>query len=352
MRSAAFGGALALCFALSGLAHAQSDTSSELDRILSLVQTDPVAALPAAEALAQTGDAEALNLLSTLLFDPPQGAEPQPVRAMALLEEAVQAGSVAAQVNLGGRLLRNTDKADDVRAVELLQAASNAPGGVGADLAAHQLGLAYLLCAGVSQDETRGVELLRRAVAFDPRNRDAHYWLSRSLEGGWGVAPDDRAAMEHLTLAGALGDARAQWVLGMKLLDNANGQADPVAAYALVRASAEQGYGPGMVSHAVMLATGEGVAPDPAQARGWYELAGATGSAHALRGLGMMLLTGEGGPPDEARGAALLALAAEAREPMAVKLTEQFAAELAAIDPGSVRAERDAWIQRYGAPTH
>ena len=56
-----------------------------------------------------------------------------------------------------------------------------------------------------------------------------------------------------------------------------------------------------MISLAVMLAVGQGVAPDPAEARLWYARTAESGSAHALRALGMMILVGEGGASDHER---------------------------------------------------
>jgi hypothetical protein len=77
-----------------------------------------------------------------------------------------------------------------------------------------------------------------------------------------------------------------------------------------VKASGEAGYRNGQISAAVMLAVGQGVQEDDAQARAWYERAARAGSAHALSSLGMMLITGEGGPIDAVTGQAYLELAA------------------------------------------
>jgi TPR repeat protein len=97
------------------------------------------------------------------------------------------------------------------------------------------------------------------------------------------------------------------------------------------RGPPEKGSVDGMISRAVMLATGEGVAEDKVEARSWYERAarsGEQGWAHALRSLGGMHVIGEGGSVDLPRGFGYLLVAHTAGDGLAGKMIENFRAKL------------------------
>ena len=116
-------------------------------------------------------------------------------------------------------------------------------------------------------------------------------------------------------------------------------EANEVEAYRFMILSSEAGYDNGMISRAVMLATGQGTPLDAAQARVWYEQAAQLGNAHALRGLGIMYLYGEGGEPDIAIGVALLQLAREGGDSIA---------DQTLTDVGPQLPQTEAWYQELG----
>ena len=324
-----------------------SAAQEPLDDAITMLETEPVRALAALEALAEAGDNEARNAVASVLNSPPEGVPRDEARAVRLWEQSVAAGSEAARLNLGTYLLLNDDPADDTRAVSMLQAIDE-PRLV--PLAAYPLGRAALFGNGMERDLEEGSRLMAAAVEATPANTDAQFLLGRAYQNGWGIPVDAVAAYRHLKAAADGGDARAMWNVGMALLNGEGVTANPVQAYQYVRSSAEAGYSSGMISLAVMLAVGQGVEPHPAEAREWYRLAAEDGSAHALRGLAGMLLTGEGGRVDAIRGAAYLDLAAKAGDAQARQMQQAVAGQLAALDQGAVEAAKAAWLRDHGVP--
>lgn len=334
--------------ALAGASAAQEWTDAAVETVFDLLETDPPAALALAEGLAGTGEPDALNLLAVLLREPVDGIQADPLRARALLERAIEGGSDAARLNLAAEMLWNDDPSDDPRGFALVSAI-DLDGPLAAP-AGYLTGRALLFGLGAPQDLARGSALMERAAEADPDNADAQFLAARAFEDGWGRPADPERAYEYMRRAADLEEPRAQWRVGMMLLNGNGVPTNPELAYRFVRRSGEAGYGPGQISTAVMLAIGQGVESDPAQARLWYKRAAEEGSAHALRGLGMMLLTGEGGPLQPEVGAAYLALAAEAGDALAVELRRQLHGEILKLDARSVQAARVDWIARFGTP--
>ncbi|AYG94436.1 sel1 repeat family protein [Brevundimonas naejangsanensis] len=318
-----------------------SPAPDPLDDALTLLQTDPAAAVAALERLADGGDVEATASLATALEI--TGGDPE--RSEHLWAQALQGGSQNARLNIGMRRLTNDDPADDAEAVAWLEGLDE----MYQPVAAYPLGRAYLFGAGVQRDLERGTRLIQTAVRADPGNFDAQFLLGRAYQNGWGVPVDRDAARTHLTLAADSGDPRAQWNLGM-LLISGGASSDVATAYRYVRQAAEQNFESGMISLAVMLARGQGVAPDAAEARLWYARAAEGGSAHALRGLGMMMLVGQGGASDPVKGAAYVELAAEGGDANAATLLRQFAEPLSQLPRADIDAAKAKWLRGHGAP--
>ena len=266
-----------------------------------------------------------------------------------MLEAAAAGGSAAAQVNLATHLLHEADPTGHARAIDLLREAQT-------DERIEPLtwfpwGYAYLFGRGVDRDLTQGAANLWRAVEVHPANAEAQFLLARAYQNGWGMpAPDPDLAYRHMRIAADTGEARAQWHVGMMLLNGEGVSVDRPEAYRFVRASGEAGHLPGMISTAVMLATGEGVQENDIEARGWYQRAAERGSAHALRGLAGMLLMAEGGPEDIERGVAYLELARDGGDANAAAILAQFTIP----DDPALRARlnriKTEWIARHGRP--
>lgn len=167
---------------------------------------------------------------------------------------------------------------------------------------------------GGETDETEGQRLMEEAAnegSYGAQLSLAEHYLN---DGGF-YEKDNAKGLALLMQAVEGGKVKGtslgqvEWRIGMMHLDGRGTPKDSQKAYAWVIRGADNGYDSAMISRAVMLATGDGVAEDDATARTWYSRAiDARGESmfHAMRGLGAMHWFGEGGPVDRAEGCALL----------------------------------------------
>lgn len=250
----------------------------------------------------------AAALAAALLLAPSQhvAAQTNPPAAGAGLDrlrQQARSGGAEAQFELGVALMERRDPASLAEARTWLRQAS-AAGYVEA-----QNAYAGLLLRGVggSRDEREGRRLLLDAASRG--SVGANVTLSMAhRDGTSGFPRDPRRSFAHMQAAASASgpsDGFPQWHLGMMHREGYGTPRNLQEAYRWVAQAAERGHVDGMISRAVMLATGEGVAADPAAARQWYERAARTRRgnwAHALRGLGAMLVVGEGGAADLPRG--------------------------------------------------
>ncbi len=105
-----------------------------------------------------------------------------------------------------------------------------------------------------------------------------------------------------------------------------------------------------MISRAVMLATGDGVAKDAAAARHWYQRAsesGEHGFEHALRALGGMLAIGEGGSVDLPRAIAYLRIARAANDELAPRLLASLDAQVTPDIDAEAQRIAEEWMRRH-----
>ena len=139
----------------------------------------------------------------------------------------------------------------------------------------------------------------------------------------------------------------------MMILDGVGTSANSALAYGWVVRAADNGAVQGMLSRAVMLATGEGVTPDAPAAREWYRRAAESselGSAHGLRGLGAMLVFGEGGPVDVARGYAYLTLARDGGDENAPRILQVIEPGIDEVTRRQAASIAAAWRVEHGTP--
>lgn len=222
----------------------------------------------------------------------------------------------------------------------LLESLDNPPGDIAAQAAGY-LGADYLFGLGGPADPATGQAYLNSAITLgfqDPAILEAYAMTV--------MASDRSRATTLLRRAADAGSPGAAWRFAMIWLED---QRNPVIAYDYVVQAADQGYLNAQISHAVMLATGQGVAQDLDAARAAYLDAARRGSAHGVRGLGVMMLAGEGGPVQAATGYALLELAAEAGDAGAASLLETRP-ETFAVRPGEadIAAARQTWLTEHG----
>lgn len=264
--------------------------------------------------------------------------EADDARSMAELRVRANAGDAGAQNELGGRLVASEEPSAMIEAREWFRRASEA-GDV--DAMGNYAGM-VLQGAGGELDEAEGRRLLELAAGSG--SVGAHLTLAEAhLRGAAGYPRDAVRALEYVRAAANLESpsaSLAQWRLAMMYLNGIGTDADPHEAYRWVARSSDNGGVTAMISRAVMLAMGQGVAEDDAAAREWYRRAATSGDvnfAHALRGLGSMLVTGEGGAADVPRGIAYLRIAQAGNDANAETLLERWR------DLITPEVDRDAW---------
>lgn len=341
--------AIAIALAQPHVASAAPPTDDDWRAVnAAMDRKDPTEARRLAEALAATGDPEALNGLAVFI-NQGIGGPRDPVRGRELLEQAVVAGSVGAKLNLA-TMLSQGDRSGYPRAIKLLQdVVMDSRAG---RLAYYPLGRMLVLGGGGQQDLATGVDYLQKAITADPGNADAQFLVGRAYQNGWGGTERSPAkAFEHFLTAGKLGDDRALRYVGMARLEGVGTTKDPAAAFADLKLAADRGNVWAMLDVGVMLAIGEGVPAQPAQARAWYEKAARQGSAHGLRSLGAMLLQGDGGPADPVLGRAYLELAVEAGEPNAQAVAKTLFRDLSPSERAAVDQAKAGWLKAAPKPT-
>ena len=310
----------------------------------------PVLARRLMEQGAATGAPEALNGLA-LYADQGVGAPPDAAKARALFERAAAAGSQAARLNLGVRLMVSSDPADQGRAAAYLQGAARNP--AFEPSTRYALGRMKLFgLGGIARDEAGGVDLLERSLSVDPNNDDAIYLVARAYESGWGGKLRDPArALGLFRRSATLNDPRAALYLGLMLLTGEGAARDPIEASGWLRKAAAAGSADAMAQLATLLAAGDvGVMPDPPRARAWYEKAAELGSASALKGLGMMWRQGAGGPADPDRGQAYLELAADAGDYDARHVLQQLGLGPTNGDRVGIELIKAEWLNAHAKP--
>jgi TPR repeat protein len=260
-------------------------------------------------------------------------ASAQPVDK-ATLEKSAKSGDAAAQNELGF-LLQTSGKDKDRRQARLwFKRAMD-----GGDTEAKN-NYATMLALGIGgpTDAPEAKRLREEAAAEGSEGANltiAEYYLA----GGNGYPRDPNKAFAAVVAAAESSSSSynrhcyAQWRAGMMVLQGIGTAKDSATAYRWVKRSADNGCVNGMISAAVMLATGDGVAEDDVTAREFYSKASESGDqqfAHALRGLAGMLLDGEGGPVDTARGIAYLLIAKAAGDENAGTLLDRYEPKLTA----------------------
>ncbi|HYG31285.1 MAG TPA: tetratricopeptide repeat protein [Allosphingosinicella sp.] len=271
-----------------------------------------------------------------------------PERSLEQLRREAEAGDGEAQNDLGTRLLDMRDPARQAEARRWFQRASDS----GNAEARNNLATMLMFGIGGPADEAGGRRLMEEAAQMG--SIGARLSLAeRYLQGGDGYPRDHGRAYEQIrAAAGSSGPARlyAQWRLAMMHLQGVGTPRDPQEAYRLLVSASEAGGVEAMISRAVMLATGEGVAEDDGAARRWYQRAaesGERGFEHALRGLGSMLAAGEGGPVDLPRGIAYLRIAQAAGDENAAAILQAFSDRITPEIDEQARRIAGEWMRRH-----
>jgi len=360
-------------------------SAARLARLLNYgwgVRQDEKRALELAERAAAQGDAVGANLAAFILGGQRHsGAEL--TRAVSYLERAVAGNYALAMFNLADRLRGGTGVAkDEARAESLdrqgiaqMQADANAgqaeahywlgwaraqgrggPRDLQAAVRHFEAGVALGhprsmvaladACAGglgVAEDDTKAVELYRRAVdagwsdgliahaaqlggghlprdgrtakallekAITAGSIDALWRLGELLYDGDVTVRDETRAVELFRQAADTGDTEAWWRLGLATEQGRGTAQNDSEAFRCYMRAAAQGNRIGQLYVGRCLRFGKGASLDPSKAREWFERAAAAGLFAAMCDLGEMLRDGVGGAKDITRSARLFAQAA------------------------------------------
>ena len=171
------------------------------------------------------------------------------------------------------------------------------------DIAAADIATAIKFCKAVSARSRRALYQLGRAYAANQQWPDALSAFRQAADKG------STSAMVELGVLLATGDGVAK---------------DEAQAAKLFERAAEAGNARGVVNLAVLSANG-GAQADPARLRAWLVRAADTNSAEAQYQLGLMLADGTGGPQDDVAARRLFEKAAAQSHPGALERMGAFA---------------------------
>ncbi|MEM1037344.1 MAG: tetratricopeptide repeat protein [Pseudomonadota bacterium] len=179
--------------------------------------------------------------------------------------------------------------------------------------AATLFGMSEILGTEFAAPMPEAERLLLEGVLTAPNDMRQIWLLARGYENGWFGDPDATAACDYYETASKAAMTDAYWKTGMCYLEGSGVPKDDATAFKWVSKSAEAGDQSGLISHGVMLATGQGTEIDSLAAAEAYRRAAMLDgplAAHAMRSLGYMQVSGE--LPETGRpayGHALLTLA-------------------------------------------
>ncbi len=311
---------LLTALAALSLAFQPADAPAEptpLDQVLGALQAGQSsgpefdAARDAVMAEARAGDPASMNMAGILVQNGLARSERTAedwFRAAAGSNDAETVAS--ATVNLALYLYQQPGRASEGRA--LLEGYEDGPQNITA-MQQGYLGFDYLVGIGGDTNQELGRALINGAIVSGFENAYvfqsyAQFWLNPPD----GVEPRPDRADELFRRAIQAGSVDAAWSLAMLILQRGGPETE---AWRFVEWASDQNHPNAMISRAVMLATGQGVEQNEAEARDWYLRAAKAGQPHGLRGLGAMYVSGEGGDANPALGYALLDIAAAAGDP-------------------------------------
>ncbi|WP_291845280.1 tetratricopeptide repeat protein [Maricaulis sp.] len=307
-----------------------------LSRYVDLGSADEVSPEDAARlrgdlsALADTGDAQALNLLA-ILTEQGFGRPPNPDAGLGLFYLAAENGSADAALNLSVREIQSPDPVVRQAGLDRLDALarrSDLPETLAGLITGYQGWTLALGLREADNPDRTALDLIETGLAANPDDSILHWAMALLIETDGPAIADRARLLHHYRQAGRNGHGQAAWRAGMMHLNGDGTETDAAEAFRWINLAAGAGLDDGLISLAVMYAVGQGTDPDPVRARALYGEAASRGNAHALRGLGFMLIFGEGGEADPVRGVALARLAADAGDRMAADLLTQLAPQI------------------------
>lgn len=310
------------------------------------VEADPEYARALIEIAAESHEPYTLNMLA--IFYSLAGGEADEAKILPLLEEASEAGFLAASFNLGTRYYYGQEGAEvdygKARAY-LDQAATDE---TLYPLASYYLGLMAYYGYGEDKNPAKGFALIKSAAVggYDV----AQFETARFYENDWGIERDPGKAFEWYLAAAENGHGQAQWNVGMAYVRGEAVEADPVKAVEWFQKSADTGNDNGMTSLAVMYATGEGVAQDFKKAFELYQQAAEKGNSQAIKNMAGMYWRGEYVAENAYFGAVLFEAAVYLGNSDAISFIESYREINSEETVEKVKADARQWLSERGIP--
>jgi TPR repeat protein len=160
------------------------------------------------------------------------------------------------------------------------------------------------------EDAPRTPQGTRAALQESVRLREQLRMLDRT---------EEREVAQELRRTAELGDADAQYRLGVSYRDGKGVDRDCAQAVAWWRKAAGQGHARAQSALGFMYANGQGISRDYAQAVAWYRRAAEQGVARAQFNLGVMYSRGRGVARDDVEAYKWMSLAAPLEESAAAR---------------------------------
>lgn len=234
---------------------------------------------------------------------------------LASLQQAAEAGDVAAQVMLGERL-----RLGDGMPQNFAGAATwyRRAGEQGDAVALNRLG--RLVFAGLGQPRDHAAALSLLAAAAERGAPELVFDLANALENAEDELADPARAAQLYEQAADLGLQEAAVNLAVLLIEGKGVASDPARALNLLEPIAERGHPKAANNLGLLYVRGQGVEQDYERAAGYFRIAAQSGLPEALRNLGVLHENGFGVEQTDAGAAALYRQAASLVAPDPAKL--------------------------------
>ncbi|MBR6812688.1 MAG: sel1 repeat family protein [Oscillospiraceae bacterium] len=248
------------------------------------------------EALANGGDLEMMDMLSTIYLNGTEGVEASPEKAVYWLRKLAEAGAASGQFNLGlhyamgmgverdfeeaARWMEKAAKSGDEdaeyiaqeykKAAEDEKKAASGDAAAQADLAATLMGICGAFAElGVDVDFSQCYDLAKKSA--EQNNGDGIWTLALCYEHARGTNEDIDMAVSLYEKGAALDHSPSLYSLGCYYMRGDAVELDQNKGFELIHKAAVQGYGPAIKTVGDCYNHGVAVPEDNDKAMQWYE---------------------------------------------------------------------------------
>jgi TPR repeat protein len=212
------------------------------------------------------------------------------------------------------------------------------------------IALLYAGGCGVAQDYAQAAKWYRKAA--DAGDLEAAIYLGSLYLAGQSVPQDDAQAMHWYKKAADLRVALAEYRLGLLYEESKSLQDFAQAAYWYGLAG-QQGVADAQRNLGVLLASGKGVAKDPARALNWFQMSANQGNGPAQFHLASSFANGEGTRPDQIRAYQWMTIAKASltdKDPeyaLAAKDLQSWEQQMTPTQVAQAKKAADQWLESH-----